>query len=159
MMRRLLLALLALPLLLCAQTKKADQDFASRFMSLYAERYQLQCRTVSPTMVERVLHLQSVENDTQLKQLLAQVKTMRILGTSNTTQSGELIRLVATLGEANQRRYTSETLADGTLVLLRRRRKSIVEIVVAFADKSRPFQLINVTGTMDADFLDQILSR
>lgn len=34
-----------------------EQDFASRFMSLYAHQSTLQCTTVSPLMLERMMQL------------------------------------------------------------------------------------------------------
>lgn len=55
-MKRTLSLLLVMLLSLTAWAQN-EQDFASRFMALYAKGTTLTCTTVSPLMMERMLHL------------------------------------------------------------------------------------------------------
>ena len=61
-MKQLICTLIAALLSLAAWGQK-EQDFASRFIALYAPGTSLQCTTVSPLMMERLLKLPKVEGD------------------------------------------------------------------------------------------------
>ena len=55
-----------------------EQDFASRFMSLYAHQSTLQCTTVSPLMLERMMQLPDVEENDHTRQVLSQLKSIQM---------------------------------------------------------------------------------
>ena len=56
MKARLVIIVMLLVAVVTDAKGQQQQDFASRFFSLHQDRYSLTCKTVSPAMMERVLH-------------------------------------------------------------------------------------------------------
>lgn len=83
----LTLLLAAASLSLSAQ---GEEDFASRYMKLYAEGTSLTCSTVSPQMMARVMNVAEADNDPHLRQVLSQMKSLRVVRSGKPEESGPL---------------------------------------------------------------------
>ena len=59
-----------------------EQDFASRFMSLYGKGRAVECTTVSPLMLERMMQLPDVEGDSHTREVLKQLKSIRLVSST-----------------------------------------------------------------------------
>ena len=119
-----------------------EQDFASRFMSLYGKGRAVECTTVSPLMLERMMQLPDVEGDSHTREVLKQLKSIRLV---SSTAEHDVTHLYAN-ARAGKRLY------------VRRRGKYIVEMVLMMRHSGR-FDLINLTGNMTDDFLDTLMRR
>lgn len=140
-------------------------DFAERFMELHAGSEQLQCITVGPNMMEKMLKLtegQTNPEEQQLGSLLAQCKSLRIVKAQADAETWRE-RAVALL-EKSRPRYriytTEEVNADGSDRLwVRRKGRRIVELIVMSAAEAHAFSAIDVTGTLDENFVRRIFAK
>ena len=80
-MKRLLL--ICLVFLGVALTVKAngEPDFASKYLMLYGQTYDIDCKTISPQMMERILSGVAGSEDENTMRVLSQIKSIRILTT------------------------------------------------------------------------------
>ena len=67
-LKYILLTLITCMLTLTASAQK-EEDFASRYMTLYAQGTSLECTTLSPDMMELILGLPSVEGNGLAKEI------------------------------------------------------------------------------------------
>lgn len=147
----LLATLAALPLF-----AQKEQDFAERYMALYAEGTSLQCTTVSPSMLERMMQLPSVEEDTATRKVLAQLKSIRMLTHSQEDDAELLFRNAAELASHHTARFKSYAQEEDKQIYVRRKGSYIVEVVL-FMVSEGSFCLIDLTGNMTDNFLGQVL--
>lgn len=154
-MKRFLLTLLIACLTTAVWAQK-EQDFASHYMELYAEGTSLSCTTVSPTMMERMLKLPDVEVDKQMRAILAQVKSIRIVSNSKHNESEKLYDKAVELAQHNSKRYKLHTDDGGKALYIRKRGKVVVEMVL-LTMKAQSFYMVNLTGNMNDKFLQDIL--
>lgn len=154
-MKKFFLALLAAILPLCAMAQK-EQDFSSRFMALYGDDYEITCTTVSPLMMERMMKLPKVEENEQMQQVLRQLKSIRLLASTNESDAHHLFANASELAKNNPGRYKPYAEKNGKCLYTRRRGKTIVEVVL-FMEQNARFTLINLTGNMDEQFLEKVM--
>jgi len=154
------LAALATCLLIAVATLSAQQgqDFARRFLSLYGEKYELSCHTISPQMMERILQLDDVENNEQTQQFIAQLKSIRILNSEASEDvSRDLYDKAEALAHRNKRRYAVHAYQGGQSVYTRRHGKKLVEVVLVKVKPDHTFYMIDLTGNLSDDFIAQVL--
>ena len=98
-MKRLLL--ICLVFLGVALTVKAngEPDFASKYLMLYGQTYDIDCKTISPQMMERILSGVAGSEDENTMRVLSQIKSIRILTTEpNACQAKTLFETVLGTG-------------------------------------------------------------
>lgn len=156
-MKRYIICLLTTLLFLSAWSQN-EQDFASRFMALYAQGTSLQCTTVSPLMLEKMMQLPDVEENAHTRQVLSQLKSIRMVVNSASHETSSLYNKASRLAQRNNKRYKPYAQRQGKQLFVRRRGKYIVEMVL-FMKHDHHFKLINLTGNMTDDFLNQLLNN
>lgn len=154
-MKRTLSLLLVMLLSLSAWAQN-EQDFASRFMALYAKGTTLTCTTVSPLMMERMLHLPSVEDNEQTKDVLQQLKSIRLVSNTEASETTHLYEKATSLALRNKARYRLQGEDNGKKLYVRRRGKVVVEMVL-ITKQNEHLSLVNLTGNMSDKFMDQLL--
>ncbi len=157
MTRRLLLTLVFIISALSLCHAQREQDFASRFMGLYAEGTTLECTTVSPLMLERMMQLPDVEANDHTRQVLSQLKSIRMVHNTAEHETSLLYNKALKLAQRNSARYKPYAQRQSKRLYVRRRGNFIVEMVL-FMKYDHHLQLINLTGNMTDDFLKQLFS-
>lgn len=155
-MKRFITTLLVVIMPLIALAQK-EQDFASRFMSLYGSGTSVTCTTVSPLMIERMMELPKVEENEQARQVLSQLKSIRVLTNSDVNETPHLFTNAKQLAEHNPSRYKLHAEEKDKKLYVRRRGQIIVEVVL-FMEQAKHFSLIDLTGNMNDTFLEQVLT-
>lgn len=157
MTRKLLLLFVLLISAVSLCRAQREQDFASRYMSLYAKGTSLECTTVSPLMLERMMQLPDVEGNDHTRQVLSQLKSIRMVYNTAEHETNQLYAKALKLAQRNTARYKSYAQRQSKRLYVRRRGKFIVEIVL-FMKHDHHLRLINLTGNMTDDFLHQLFS-
>lgn len=155
-MRKLtLVALLALLTVTVVQAQR-EQDFASRFMSLYGEEAALSCNTVSPIMMGRIVPL---TNDSlpALRQVLSQIKSIRVVMPTAETHVPDLLDKAEQLALNNRRRYKPYAETEGRSIYLRKRGKYVVEFVMIAGKSPNDFAVVSITGNMTESFFSELM--
>lgn len=150
--------LLSLLLVLIAGTAAAqrEQDFALRYMHLYGEGSSLDCKTVSPQMIARMMQL-TEDSATAFRQVLSQLKSIRVVHNGNPAEGVELYGKAEELAKANKRRYTLYACTEDRSIYLRKRGKLIVELVMLAQTGGGNFSIVNLTGNMTGDFIRELM--
>lgn len=133
-----------------------EQDFASRYMMLYGRGTSMECTTISPLMLERMMQLPDVEGNNQTRAILSQLKSIRMAHNVKQSETTALYNKAIKLAHRNSARYKVYAERANKRLYVRRRGKYIVEMVLLLK-ANRQFQLINLTGNMTEDFLNQLL--
>lgn len=155
-MKHLLCTLAAFVIAIASAWAQNEQDFASRYMALYAEGTSLKCTTVSPLMMERMLQLPDVEGDDMAKKVLKQLKSIRVVRNFQISETQRLFKKASELAYRNPNRYKLYAEAGGTKkIYVRRHDGHIVEIVMFM--HTDLFRMLDVTGSMSEEFLEQVL--
>lgn len=158
MKRLLCLCLLLMGLTATAATDKGEEDFASRFLTLHATAHELDCKTISPQMMERIMQLETGDTDDATRRVLAQIKSIRIVtGGGSPAEGLALFQKAGKLAALNRRRYTVDKRADDVDIYTRRHGKKLVELVVVRLKEEGMFYLLDITGNMSDDFGEQVL--
>lgn len=140
------------------------QDFASKFMEQYTESDGLQCQTVSPKMMEKIMEFTDTSDEKQKKEisehLLSKLKSARII--TVTKHCKKNFRKAEQLIEMNSNRFapwkenTSET---NNRLFVRKHDDVIRELVMLnWLPEEKIFTIINFTGEMDDLFMQQLSS-
>lgn len=150
------LPLILLFLISLTVSAQKEQDFASRYMALYADGTSLSCTTVSPTMMERVLSLPDVADNKDIKQLLQQIKSIRMVTNTDKQETDTLYGSAVGLAKRNTSRYKLQAEEDDKQLYVRKRGKAIVEMVLLMKQQQRLY-MVSVTGNLDDAIVEQIL--
>lgn len=134
-----------------------EQDFASRYMSLYAKGTSLKCTTVSPLMLEKMMSLPDVKSDDQKKTLLSQLKSIRMVDNTVKSETQRLYTNAQQLAKHNGVRYKLYAQRQSKRLFVRRKDGLIVEMVL-FMKYDSHFRLINLTGNMTDEFIKQVMN-
>ena len=156
-MKRLLCALLLACIGLTAAAQR-EQDFASRYMSLYGEGTELQCATVSPLMMERILQLPESHEGGHVREVLSQLKSIRVVSSKTAGEGEALYDKAVELAKDNPRRYKPYAETDAQSIYLRKRGGVIVELVLLTFNDEGVFNIVNLTGNMSDAFLRELLN-
>jgi len=157
-MKRLLIALVVALLTGVGTAAQSRQDFADKFLSLYGKEHELHCQTISPQMMQRILQLDDVAANKQTLHVLSQMRSLRILRSlASATEARDLFAKARQLAVRNKRRYTIRESDDLHSVYVRRRDKRLVEVVVTKIKEGNKFYMIDLTGNLSDDFIQQIL--
>lgn len=162
-MKRVLCLLLALTVV-----RTWGQDFASRFMTDFETDTLVQCYTVSPKMMEKLIRIHEEKEHTDkseqhIRYLLSKLKSARfIIG----TRRGErYYKHAEQLMAKNKNRFSllaegaTESADQHTLLYVRKRDEVIVELVMlSLNEAEHAFNAVNFTGEMDDAFI-RLLSR
>ncbi len=144
-------------MLLCLTAwSQQEQDFASRFMSLYGKGTTLSCTTVSPLMMERMLRLPSVEDNEQMRSVLQQLKSIRLVSNTDASESTRLYDDAVSLAQRNKARYRLQGEENEKKLYARRRGSVVVELVLVMKQNGL-LSLVNLTGNMSEKFMEQVL--
>lgn len=152
-----LLSTLLLAFVCIAATAQKEEDFASRYMTLYGEGTSLSCATVSPSMIERMMQLPAEEDNASIKQVLSHLKSIRVVTAANPEETPRLHEQAEALAKKNARRYKPYANDGNKSVYMRRRGELILEIVLIASHPEGTFSIVNLTGNMDDDFISQLL--
>lgn len=134
------------------------QDFASKFMEQCSTDDDVQCRTVSPKMMEKLMNDMAAAEDggEEIPEyLLSKLKSARIV--TATRQGDKLFREAELLMEKNKNRFSP--LAQGlpgqsSKVFVRKRDEVIRELVVLnLSPRGDTLTIVNLTGNMDERFM------
>ncbi len=156
-MKAFLTLLLAFAALLPVRAQR-EEDFASRYMSLYGDEGGLTCKTISPAMMERIMNLDTVRRDADALRVFAQLKSIRFVTAPDTSLTRELYGKAEELARHNSRRYTAYATRDHLSIYVRQRGKVLLELVVLLVNAESQFNILNFTGTMSEDFIRQVLT-
>lgn len=137
-------------------TAQREQDFALRYMHLYGEGTSLACKTVSPQMIARMMQLTG-DSATAFRQVLSQLKSIRVVQNGNPTETAALYDKAAELAKANSRRYSLYAQTEDRSIYLRKRGKLIVELVMLARTGEESFSIVNLTGNMTGDFIRELM--
>lgn len=144
-----LAAVLTMPLM-----AQHEEDFAAHFVELNGSEADLECTTVSPRMMERILMLpnDTTESDT-LRPLLEQVKSVRIVNCTTTPEAAVLLyekaEVLAQYHPLDYQRYGHDV---DCAIYTRRRGEFIVELVLIMQTEGT-FCLVDLTGNMTGEIL------
>lgn len=133
-----------------------EQDFAERYMKLYGEGTSLQCTTVSPLMIERILQLPASRDLGHVKEVLEQLKSIRIVSSSEPDRNSGFYEKASKLAKDNPRRYKPHSEQEGSSIYLRKRGKLIVELVLLNQGEGGNFTIVDLTGNMTEAFLREL---
>lgn len=156
MMRKVITLTLLVWLIAIAAQAQRQQDFASRFMSLYGEEAALSCHTVSPDMMGRIVPL-THDSLPALRQVLSQIKSIRVVIPTAETADTELVDKARQLAIDNARRYKLYAETDDRSVYLRKRGKYVVEVVMIAGNQPSGFAVVSITGNMTEDFFSELM--
>lgn len=134
------------------------QDFVSKYMDENANDSTLTCISVSPKMMEEILESSVGKNDTTgVADIIAKLKSMQII---NSLEEGDIhFQRAENLARKNSARFKELAFYDEgddrARIFVREQKNQIVELVLLRQEASR-FTVINFTGDMDRDFIEQL---
>lgn len=134
-----------------------EQDFASHFMAQHAAHTTLQCTTVSPLMLEKVMQLPNVENDSETQRMLSQLKSIRLVRNARTSETQHLQSEALSMMKRNSARYKLYGEQQGRWLYVRYRNNLIVEMVLVM-QREHLLHIINLTGNMTKSFLNHLIT-
>jgi len=159
-MRRVLYLL---ALLLCCTTASAQRslDFASKYMQEQAGDSTLQCITVGPKMIEQIIKVSGDSRKFEsLKPALEKLKSARMITTDD--QPEQHYQQAEALLKQHSSRFAHQTDFDkgrmrGAFYTRQDRDGNTVELVMlAQQQPSGAFIVVNITGDIDEEFIEQI---
>ena len=154
-MKRLLITLILLIHAMAIFAQK-EQDFATKFMELNCEDLkELTCNTVSPFMMDRIMKLESLEDNDEMRKILSQLKSIQIVKAKGIALGDTLFNRATELAQQNKRRYQLFANDKERQIYLRKRNKIIVEMVF-IANNENIFNIVNLTGNMNENFLKEL---
>ncbi|MBO5698691.1 MAG: DUF4252 domain-containing protein [Bacteroidaceae bacterium] len=158
-MKNLILVVILLFSSVSSVLAQGEEDFAASFMRLNAADHKLECITVSPNMMSRMLALpvDSVQSDS-LSSILRQVKSIRVVNSVADEATIELLYEKAELLAVYSKLcYETYAKADDCTFYIRCFDDVIVELVMLLRNNNE-FCIVNFTGNMDREFL-QLIGR
>lgn len=159
-MRLRIACLLAVLSLSLAGFSQKALDFASKFMQRYESDTALNCVTVSPKMIESLVHNREGNRTEQFAEAIEKLKSVRIVTAKS---HGDLYYEKAEgLLKENSKRFTHEKEYNGdhgkgTFYTRKNRRGERVELVMLHTDtQTNSLVIVNLTGDIDEDFLNSL---
>ena len=108
-------------------------------------------------MMERIMRLESVEENAETLRLIKQLKSIRIVSGGETATECILLQEKANqLATRNSRRYKLYSENDNAVIYVRRKARTIVELLVINKGEGKRFNLINLTGMMSDSFIAEV---
>lgn len=159
MIRRIACLITVLAISLAGFSQRA-LDFASKFMQRYDSDTALHCVTVSPKMIESLVHQHEGMKSEQFADAIQKLKSVRIV----TAKSGgdKYFEKAENLLKENSKRFTHEKAykaehAHGTFYTRKNKRGERVELIMLHADThANSLIIVNLTGDIDEDFLNSL---
>ena len=103
------------------------------------------------------MRLESVEENAETLRLIKQLKSIRIVSGGETATECILLQEKANqLATRNSRRYKLYSENDNAVIYVRRKARTIVELLVINKGEGKRFNLINLTGMMSDSFIAEV---
>lgn len=159
MRHKIVCLIIALSLSMAGFGQKA-LDFASKFMQRYDNDTVLHCITVSPKMIESLIHRHENNRSEQFSAAIQKLKSVRIV--SAKSHEDKYYEKAEGLLKENAKRFTHEKAYKaengyGTFYSRKNKRGDRVELVMLHADtKVHSLTIVNLTGNIDEDFLKSL---
>lgn len=155
-------------ILLLPQTMQAknDKDFVAIFIdriteitdSLEIDSTDYECVTISPSMIERMLQMveEKSEEQTALEHILPHVKSLRIF--SSMDKSELLFNQAQYLLDQYSQRYKCVRihLTRVPQIWIRKNRNKVIEMIVCKREADA-LRIVNLTGDINQEFIDELL--
>lgn len=155
-MKQLLLTLLIFLGVGMGASAQNERDFASQYMRLYGhDDENLTCNTVSPLMMERIMNLDTVENNENIRSVMSQLKTIQVLTANGEDEATLHYNQAVDLARKNKKRYRLYRSNKSSSIYVRKKKNLIVEMVYV-SRHHNDFRLVSLTGNMNEDFIDEI---
>lgn len=155
-MKQLLLTLLIFLGVGMGASAQNERDFASQYMRLYGhDDENLTCNTVSPLMMERIMNLDTVENNENIRSVMSQLKTIQVLTANGEDEATLHYNQAVDLARKNKKRYRLYRTNKSSSIYVRKKKNLIVEMVYVSRNHN-DFRLVSLTGNMNEDFIDEI---
>lgn len=142
-----------------AATTAMAQDFVSKYMQENKHDTVLHCISISPKMMEEVLKIDSQKGDEEeMRSIMANLKSMQIV--SSKTNGDFYFNKAEEIVEKNANRFepflSFNDRNENCRIMVRKKEKTIIELVM-FSHKEDSFQVINFTGNMNDEFIDNLV--
>ncbi len=153
-MKRQWLILLLVACFHAAAKAQSSLDFAEKFMTMHQADSTLKCVTVSPKMMEQLVHMNSEHHEENIVQAIAKLKSARIV-TGNADHYFQAEELM----ENNKHRFKVEKEyrteeQHGAFYTRKDKNGKTVEFIMICAEPQHDkFTIINLTGDIDEEFL------
>ena len=140
------------------------QDFAAKFMEQCTKKGQVECQTVSPKMMEKVMETitrSDEREDTGIPEyLLSKLKSARII---TAKKGGEkLFQKAERLMEKNKNRFSplaEDSAGDHNRIFVRRHDDVVRELVMLQLSPGKDLlTIVDLTGEMDEKFMKLLSS-
>lgn len=155
-MKQLLLTLLIFLGVGMGASAQNERDFASQYMRLYGhDDENLTCNTVSPLMMERIMNLDTVENNENIRSVMSQLKTIQVLTANGEDEATLHYNQAVDLARKNKKRYRLYRSNKSSSIYVRKKKNLIVEMVYV-SRHHNDFRLVSLTGNMNEDFINEI---
>lgn len=132
------------------------QDFASRFLESHKPDTNLNCVTISPNMMEKVMNL-DVQNEDKMMDMISKLKSMQMLTTQVNGQ--KYYKEALSVLEKNSGRFVSfltfDDKSENFQIMVRKKKDAIIELVMLMREDDN-FTVINFTGNMSKDFIARL---
>lgn len=132
------------------------QDFASRFLESHKPDTNLNCVTISPNMMEKVMNL-DVQNEDKMMDIISKLKSMQMLTTQVNGQ--KYYKEALSVLEKNSGRFVSfltfDDKSENFQIMVRKKKDAIIELVMLMREDDN-FTVINFTGNMSKDFIARL---
>ncbi len=134
------------------------QDFVSKFMLENKEDTLLHYISISPKMMEEVLKTDA-ENEKQeeMRRIMANLKSMQVV--SSKAKGDFYFHKAEKMVEKNGNRFepflSFDDRQENCRIMVHRKKGKIIELVM-LSYKDNRFQVINFTGNMNDEFIDNL---
>ena len=140
------------------------QDFAAKFMEQCTKKGQVECQTVSPKMMEKVMETitrSDEREDTGIPEyLLSKLKSARII---TAKKGGEkLFQKAERLMEKNKNRFSpmaDYAAGEDNMIFVRKHNETVQELVMLSLSAEKTLTIVNLTGDMDEKFMRVLSSE
>ena len=149
--------LIVIGLLLFLSTEMVAQDFVSRFRQENEADTTLTCVTISPKMMQAILQSETDKDDDMLD-MISELSSMQMCtsivdGERHYEQALQIIEKNSDLFEPF---VTVEEPSGNFQIVVRKKKDTIIELVMLVHQQDTGFALINMTGKRNADFIEKL---
>ena len=140
------------------------QDFATKFMEQCGEKDKMECQTVSPKMMEKVMDIladpDENEDEEVQEYLLSKLKSARIITADRHAE--KLFRKAESLIEKNKNRFSplaEDSAGDHNRIFVRRHDDVVRELVMLQLSPGKDLlTIVDLTGEMYEKFMKLLSS-